>query len=186
LDNPFQVINSELTYRGRAFDVRRDRVRLPDGSATDLDIVDHSGAVTVVPLDDEGRLWFVRQYRHAAGASILELPAGTLEGQEPPEEAAGREIREEIGMAAGRLDLIGGFYLAPGYSTEYMYVYLARELQPDPLQGDHDEFLSVEQHPLAQVQSLIRAGTLQDAKSLAALYLAEPYLNSGSGSPRPA
>ncbi|MGQ9833937.1 MAG: NUDIX domain-containing protein, partial [Candidatus Villigracilaceae bacterium] len=97
----FERLHSEIIYPGRAFTIRRDRVRLPDGRTTNLDIVEHIGSVVILPLDEEGRLLFVRQYRHAAGLDLLELPAGTLNGDEAPEACARREVREETGMAAG-------------------------------------------------------------------------------------
>lgn len=178
---PYETLSSEVQYRGRAFDVRRDQVRLPDGTITSLDIIDHIGAVTIVPVDEYGRLWLVRQYRHAAGKMLLELPAGTLHPGELPEACAGRETREETGMAAGRLLKIGEFFLAPGYSTEYMLIYLATDLRPDPLPGDPDEFLSVEIVDFRQAFDLIAQGEIQDAKSLVGLFLARPYLEGFPG-----
>lgn len=172
----FQLLHSETVYSGRAFDVRRDELRLPDGRQAWFDVVAHSGAVVILPLDDEGNLLFVRQYRHPAGRELLELPAGTLDENETPEECARREIREETGMAAGALLRLGGFYLAPGYSTEYMHVFLARRLAPDPLDADADEFLSVERCSLSTVLEKIERGDIQDAKSLAALLLARSHL----------
>jgi ADP-ribose pyrophosphatase len=172
----YELISSESTYQGKAFSVRRDQLRLPDGSLARLDIVEHVGAVTVLPFDEAGQIWFVRQYRHAAGLELLELPAGTLEPDEEPEACALREIREETGMAAGRLQKIGEFFLAPGYSTEYMYVFLAGDLTHDPLPGDADEFLSVERFPLAQVEAMLLNGEIQDAKTIAALALGRPFL----------
>lgn len=172
----FQVLRTEKRYNGRAFDVRRDEVKLPDGRSVWFDVVVHGGAVVILPLDDDGNLLFVRQYRHPAGQELLELPAGTLEENEPPEECARREIREETGMAANAMIRLGGFYLAPGYSTEYMHVFLARALSPAPLEADADEFLSVERVPLSSVFQMATQGQIQDAKSLAALFLARPYL----------
>ena len=131
----FERVDSEMGYQGRAFNVRRDTVRLPDGQLARLDIVEHVGAVTILPLDETGRIWFVRQYRHAAGKVLLELPAGTLEAGEAPEACAAREVREEIGQAAGELQKLGEFFLAPGYSTEYMHVYLATGLHSRPAAG---------------------------------------------------
>ncbi|NPA93692.1 MAG: NUDIX hydrolase [Chloroflexi bacterium] len=172
----FTVERSEKVFQGRVFDVRRDWVRLPNGRTTALDIITHHGAVTLVPLDEQGRLWFVQQYRHAAGTTLLEFPAGTLEPNEAPEACAAREIREEIGMAAENLQLLGTFYLAPGYSTEYMHVYLATGLSPAPLPPDADEILEPVALPIDEVLNLAHAGQLQDAKTLAALMLALPYL----------
>jgi ADP-ribose pyrophosphatase len=173
---PFETIYSETVYSGKAFDVRRDQVRLPDGKETRLDIVVHPGAVTLIPIDSHGNVYFVRQYRHAVSKELLELPAGTLNEGEDPQDCALREVREETGMSAKALKLIGEFYLAPGYSTEYMYIYLATGLQPDPLPGDEDEFITVKIIPLNKVYDLISQGEIQDAKSLAALQIAHPHL----------
>lgn len=172
----FETQKSELIYTGKAFDVRRDQVRLPAGITTDIEIVVHPGAVTLIPIDAQDRILFVRQYRHAVGQELLELPAGTLDEGEIPEICAQREIREETGMSAAKLEKIGEFFLVPGYSTEYMYIFLATSLKPDPLPGDEDEFISVEAVTMATIPELIAQGVLQDAKSLAALLLAEPYL----------
>jgi ADP-ribose pyrophosphatase len=134
-----QILESDTVYRGRSLSVRRDRVLLPGPGrqATTLDVVVHSGAVTLVPFDADGFVWFVRQYRHAVSAVLLELPAGTLEQGEPPEQCAARECREEIGMAPQRLEHLGEAFLAPGYSTEYMRrLATARSL---PLSADSDE-----------------------------------------------
>ncbi len=174
----FECLRSEIIYRGRAFTIRRDEVRLPDGRTTNLDIVEHHGSVVIVPVDPAGNLIFVRQYRHAAGLSLLELPAGVIEPGESPLECARREIREETGYAAGKLEQVGQFYLAPGYSTEYMVVFVAEDLRLDPLTADADEFLQVERMSLADALTWAAGGKMPDAKSLAALYLARPYLES--------
>ncbi len=172
----FELIQSETTYQGRAFSVRRDLVRTPGGSTVKLDIIEHTGSVILIPVDASGMMHFVRQYRHAAKIEMLELPAGTLEPGEPPSEAAGREIREEIGMAAGSLREIGSFYLAPGYSTELMHVFLATDLKEDPLDPDEDEYLSVEKIPAHEALRMAENAEMQDAKSIAALLLARPYI----------
>lgn len=168
----FKLIKSEPAFQGRTFKMRRDTVQMPNGRETRLDIVEHGGSVVMVPVDADGNILFVRQYRHAAGLDMLELPAGTRDGAEPPEVCAAREMREETGMAAASLESLGAFYLAPGYSTEFMYVYLATELSPNPLPADTDEFLQVERIKTAQAMDMARNGKLQDAKSLAALLLA--------------
>jgi ADP-ribose pyrophosphatase len=172
----FELLKSEIVYPGRAFIVRRDTLRLPDGHETRLDIVEHVGSVIILPLDENRNILFVRQYRHAARLDLLELPAGTLNKDEAPEACARREVREETGMAAGSLELLGGFYLAPGYSTEYMRVYLATDLRDDPLEADADEFLTVERIPLADALAMCERGEVPDAKSLAALVLARKHL----------
>ncbi|MGA2489195.1 MAG: NUDIX hydrolase [Anaerolineales bacterium] len=173
---PFELLKSEIVYPGRAFTIRRDNLRLPDGHETRFDIVEHPGSVIILPVDEQNNLLFVRQYRHAAGLDLLELPAGTLDEGEAPEACARREVREETGMAAGILAHLGGFYLAPGYSTEYMHVYLATELHSDPLEADADEFLTVEYIPLGKVLAMVKHGEIPDAKSLAAILLAQSHL----------
>ncbi|MFZ5857244.1 MAG: NUDIX hydrolase [Chloroflexota bacterium] len=173
---PFELLKSETLLKGRAFAIRRDLMRTPDGRETKFDIIEHGGSAVIIPLDEEGNLLFVRQYRHAAGQDLLELPAGTLDEGEPPEVCAAREIREETGFAAGKLQRIGEFYLAPGYSTEFMVVFLATELTYDPLEADADEFLSVEKIPVAEAIERSERGEVPDAKSLAALLLARKYL----------
>jgi ADP-ribose pyrophosphatase len=178
LNNPCEVLKSEVAYRGKVFDVRRDLVQLPDGQTTQLDIVTHNGAVTIVPVDKTGRIWFVRQYRHAIGRELLELPAGTLENGEAPSLAAHRETREEIGMGVENLEELGTFFMAPGYSTEMMHVFLGTGLYRAPLEGDPDEVLAVEQLSIKEVFVRISAGQLFDGKTLAALHMARPRLKS--------
>ena len=178
---PFELIKSEVLLQGRAFKIRRDIMKAPDGRETHYDIVEHGGSVVLLPLDQDGNLLFVRQYRHAAGSDPLELPAGTREGDEPFEECAAREIREETGMEAGSLIRIGSFYLAPGYSTEYMGVFLATDLKHNPLEADDDEFLSVEKIPVAKAIQSAERGGIPDAKSLAALLMSKPHLEKYLG-----
>ncbi len=173
---PFELIRSETLMKGRAFAIRRDTLKTPDGRETTFDIVEHGGSVIIIPIDDEGNLLFVRQYRHAAGMDLLELPAGTRDGDEPFDQCAAREVREETGMEAGALTYVGSFYLAPGYSTEYMSVFLATGLKPNPLDADDDEFLSVEKIPVGQALEMAERGDMPDAKTLASLLMARPYL----------
>ncbi len=173
----FKLIKSEPAFQGKAFKVRRDTVKLPNDHEARLEIVEHIGSVVMVPVDDEGSMVFVRQYRHAVGLDMLELPAGTLNGaDEPPEVCAAREMREETGLAAAHLDHLDAFYLAPGYSTELMHVYLATQLSPNPLPADADEFLQVQRIPVRDAMSMAERGEIQDAKSVAALLLARAGL----------
>src|SRR5271157_3535659 len=177
---PFEFIKSEPVFQGRAFKIRRDSLKTPDGRETKYEIVEHGGSVIIIPVDAHGNLLFVRQYRHAAGMDLLELPAGTREGDEPHEVCAAREIREETGMAAGKLERIGEFYLAPGYSTEFMAVFLATELTHNPLEADADEFLELEKIPINKAIEMAEKGEMPDAKTLAALFLARTYLKKYS------
>jgi ADP-ribose pyrophosphatase len=172
----FKLIRSETLLEGRAFKVRRDYLKTPADRETKLEIVEHSGSVVLIPIDEQGNLLFVRQYRHAVGGDLLELPAGTRNDDEPYEQCAAREIREETGMEAGSLQKVGEFYLVPGYSTEFMAVFLATGLKENPLQADEDEFLQVEKIPWKQAIQMAERGEIQDAKSLAALLLARSHL----------
>lgn len=172
----FETIQSELKFQGRVFDVRTDQVRLPDGQTTHLDVVVHGGAVVMVPVEADGKLWFVRQYRHVIGSELLEFPAGSVEEGENLFEGAQRELREETGFSAKVLEKIGTFYLAPGYSTELLHIFLARDLSPDPLSGDMDEFLQAEKYSQEEAYRMASNGAIRDAKSLAALLLARPFL----------
>src|ERR1051325_4620493 len=178
---PFELIKSDIILQGRAFKIRRDYLKTPTGRETKLEIVEHGGSVVIIPVDDENNLLFVRQYRHAAGKELLELPAGTRDGDEPYEECAAREIREETGMEAGTLKQLGSFYLAPGYSTEYMGVFLATDLKHNPLNPDADEFLAVEKISVKQAFEISERDEVLDAKSLAALLLARPQLEKHLG-----
>lgn len=174
----FEIVASENKYSGRVLALRVDRVRLANGKETGLEILEHRGSVVMVPVDADGGIWLVRQYRHAVGREILELPAGTLETGEDPAACAGRELREEIGMAAGTLTRIGGFFLAPGYATEFMHVFLAGDLHPDRIPGDEDEILRPEKISLMELRRRLEAGNLEDAKTVAALAMALPRLGA--------
>jgi len=176
------LLASQLMYRGRAIGLRVDRMQLPDGQTADWEVVEHPGSVAVVPVDSAGRIWFVRQYRHSVAQLVLEVPAGTLHPGEDPVECAARELREEIGMAAGRMVELGGFFLAPGYSQEYMHIFLATGLSPSFLPMDPDESIEVEPIPAIEALAMARDGRLRDSKSLASLFLAEPALRLPSQS----
>ena len=173
----FKVTKSKRIYKGKVFDFYQESVRYPDGREAAYDFIRHGGAVTILPLDDDDNIWFVRQYRHPIQGLLLELPAGTLEEGEAPEICAAREIREEIGMAAEKLQKIGEFYLAPGYSTEFMHIYLATGLSESPLTQDPSEYIQVEKYPVKEVFQMAEQGELMDCKTLAILTLARQFLS---------
>lgn len=166
-----EVLSQEHPYQGRALSLRVDTIRLASGRVTTREIVEHVPSVVMVPLDGEGNLLMVRQLRHAIDKTILELPAGTTEPGESPEECTRRELREEVGYEPRRLELLGGFYSSPGYASEYLYVYLATDLVRNPLVAEDSEYIEPVRYPLAQLPQLIRSGEIEDAKTLAALYL---------------
>ena len=165
----FKTLHSEVGYQGRAFKMRKDTLELPNGKQTVYDIIDHPGAVTIIPVDEAGNIYFIRQYRPATGEILLELPAGTLEKGEDPQECAAREIQEETGMAARAFTRLGAVWLAPGYSSEYLHFYLAEGLYPSSADADEDEFISVEKIPYQKAVEMALSGEIKDGKSLAGL-----------------
>lgn len=167
----YQVQNSEVIYLGKVFRLRRDEIEDRHGQRRHFDIVEHGGAVAMVPIDADDRVWFVRQTRPAVGEVLLEIPAGTLGAGEDPRDCATRELREEIGMSASVLNPLGGFFLAPGYSSEYLHLFEALELSPAPLPPDDDEDLEIVRIPFSETIQMLHQGALKDAKTVAALLL---------------
>lgn len=167
-----QILSRETVFKGHAFDVEKLQVRLPDQRQRDYDLIDHNDSVTIVPIDENGFIWFVTQFRIGSENILLELPAGVIDDGEEPEACARREIREETGMSAGKLAHLGSVYLAPGYCSELNHIFLATDIQSSPLDSDEDEFLNIEKHHRDVIKALIRSGKLNDGKSVAALYMA--------------
>jgi len=165
------LIESDKVFEGRLISVRKDTVRLPNGRTSTREVVVHPGAVAIVPMLEDGRVILVKQYRHAVGKILMEIPAGTLYPDETPEECALRELREEVGYAAGRLEKLTSVYLAPGYSTELIHLFLATDLQPAEGETDEDEFLKPVTLTLDEAIAQITDGEIQDAKTVAALLL---------------
>jgi ADP-ribose pyrophosphatase len=166
------TIESRRIYSGKIIGVRVDTIRLQGGGISHREIVEHSPSVVVVPVDQEQRVLLVKQYRKAPEKALLEAPAGGLEEGERPEDGVLRELQEEIGFTAGRLQRMAGFWLTPGFCTEYMHAFLATDLLASSLPPDEDESIEVVSVPLAQVPEMIRSGEIEDAKSIAALLMA--------------
>ena len=173
---PFKKLYEEKKYTGHVFDVSKVHIQLPDGREKDYDLVRHGDSVTILPIDDQGYIYFIRQHRIGADQALLELPAGVLDIDEEPTMCARREMREEIGFDAKNVQLLGGFYLAPGYADEYMTVFLATDLIESPLHPDADEFLEIETISASEVYRRALKGDFRDGKTLAALLLAQPFL----------
>jgi len=167
-----EVVSSERIFTGRAVTLRVDQVKLKTGAVAQWEVLEHTGGVAVVPLDGEGNVFLVRQYRHSVNETLIELPAGTVKAGEDFAACAARELQEEIGMAATRLELLGEFYLAPGYSGELMKVYLATDLTPASLPQDFDEDIHVERLPFDEAVQMALSGGFRDSKSIAGILLA--------------
>lgn len=172
-----KILARENILSGHAFDIEKVTMLLPDGRKRAYDLVDHANAVTILPMDDEGMIYFVRQYRVGAEKELLELPAGVMDEGEDPLVSAHRELREEIGMDAATMKHLGSFYMAPGYSSEYMHVFLATGLTEAPLDQDEDEFLSLEKIDIREVFDAIQHGKIEDGKTISAFMLAMSDLN---------
>lgn len=169
---PEKQLSSEPKFDGKIVRLRVDTVLLPNGEQSTREVIDHANAVVIVPVDSEDNVLLVRQYRYAVEDTLLEAPAGLIDDSEDPDDAAQRELREETGYASRSLRPLGGFWSSPGFCTEYLYAYLARDLVPSPLSPDDDEFIEVERQPISRIPQLIRLGEIQDAKTIAALLMA--------------
>jgi len=179
LSNEFRekVLSSSIPYSGRAVKLRLDRVRLPSGRETSREIIEHPGSVGILPLLTGNRVLLIRQYRHAVGGTIWEIPAGTMEPGETPMECAGRELEEETGYRAKSLKPFFECYAAPGYSMELMHVFLARGLKPTEQRPEEDEIISVAPVGNDRAFRMIRSGQIRDAKTICAL----AYLKATGG-----
>lgn len=176
METPAPTLSTRTVYVGRIFDVTVDRVRLPHGREADLEIVRHEGSVVLLPVTGDGRVLLVRQYRHAAGRFLWELPAGSLETNEDTEVAAARECQEELGLVADRLERLHTFYPTPGFCTETMTYFRATELREpradDPVaHQDEDESIEVGSFTTVEIRRMIDAGEIADLKTVAALFL---------------
>ncbi len=148
-----------------------DTVELPSGRRTKREVVEHAPCVAVVTLDSEDNVLLVRQFRHPAGRVLLEIPAGSIEPGEEPSDSAIRELEEETGRRARKLERLGGFYSSPGFCTEYLHLFLATELGPAKPLAHQDEIIEVVCLPLAEMPHLIASGEICDAKSIAGFFI---------------
>ena len=162
-------IRSEYIYRGKVVTLRVDTITKDDGREIKREIVEHRGAVAIVPRLDRETVLMIRQYRPAVGETLLEIPAGTCESEEQADATANRELEEEIGYRAGTLTRMFSQYLAPGYSSEVLHAYLGEELVKSVKPADEDEEIEVVPIKLADIEGLILDGSIKDAKSIAAL-----------------
>ena len=173
-----QLLRQRLFHKGRKFDFEVNRLRLPNKSEGEWECIRHPGGALAVPVTAEGKLILVRQYRFAIQGRILEFPAGTVEASEDPLETIQREIAEETGYNAQKWDKLGEFFLAPGYSDEIIYAFLARDLEKleTPLLQDADEDMETVFMTPEELEKAILEGEPVDAKSVSSLFLARPFL----------
>ncbi len=162
-------IESRLAYEGKIINLRLDTYQF-DEEPKVAEIIEHSGAAAIIPIDSSGKIILARQWRRAAEEILLELPAGMLEKGEEPLACAKRELQEETGFGSDHITPLGGFYTAPGFCTEYIYLFVAQELYPAPLQADDDEVIELQLFSLDQIDELIEKNQITDAKTIAGIF----------------
>ncbi len=164
-----KTLSSRLVYEGRAVKLRVDTVQTLDGRQTTREVVEHSDCVAIIALDADDKALLVKQFRKPVGKELLEIPAGGIGPDEDPVTTVCREMREETGYMPRKVEKLGGFYSTPGYSTEYLYLYLATDLTPSPLHAEDTDSISLVRVLTTQIPSLIASGNICDAKSIAGL-----------------
>ncbi len=166
-----RLVGSRRVFDGQVVGLRLDEIELPSGRRVVAEVVEHRGAVAIIPVTASGEVLLVRQFRYPIGRDLLEVPAGTIEPGEAAEECARRELAEEVGRAAARWDWLLSFYPSPGVMTEELYVYLARDLSPRKAEREEED-LRIEPRPLADARRLVASGEICDAKSIIGLLAA--------------
>ena len=177
-----QFVDSTKVFSGRVFEVTVDTVR--EGDKTYVrEVVHHRGSAVILPAFDDGTIALVRQYRHPAVKYLLELPAGGLEDRERPEEAAARELEEELGLVAGKLEKLCEFFVSPGFCAEKMWLYLATDLTETARRPEDDEVIEVVRLPIKRALQMITDGEIEDAKTIIGLMLAAPRIGLSAFEP---
>ena len=172
-----KILSSQKVFDGRVFNVTVDTVS--EGELTyQREVVHHNGSAVIVPVFDDGTVALVKQYRHPAVRYLLEVPAGTLAKGERPDAGAARELKEELGLVAARLEKLSEFFVSPGFCEEKMWVYLATELSEGEQALEDDEILEVVRLPIVEALEMITSGEIQDAKTIIGLMLAAPRVGS--------
>src|SRR2546422_1810447 len=177
-----EFIDSKKVFTGRVFDVTVDTVHEADKPYT-REVVHHRGSAVILPAFDEGTIALVRQYRHPAVKYLLELPAGTLNNRERPDEGAARELQEELGLLAGKLEKLCEFFVSPGFLEEKMWLYLATDLKETNQSLEDDELIEVVRIPIRRALQMISGGEIEDAKTIIGLMFAAPRLGLSAFEP---
>ena len=171
-----KTVESKTLFEGHIVTLKLDRAQLPNGSLASREVVEHPGGVAVLPLDAEGRVIMVRQYRYPLHNTLLELPAGKLEKGEDHRVCGIRELQEEVGITADEVIYLGGLDLSPGYSNEVLHLYLARGLHQGECHPDEDEFLEIERVPFDKLLDMVMRDEIHDAKTVAAVLKTKVFL----------
>ena len=174
------MVEVKHVFTGRVIEVNIERVPLPTGTVADLEIIRHPGGAAVVAIDADNRVCLLRQFRHAAGGWIWELPAGKIDNREPPFDTARRELEEEAGMAAAVWQPLGDYVSSPGVFTEVVHLFLATQLTPLPPRPEEHEVFEVHWLPFRDVLQMARSGELRDGKSLVGVYRAAQHVSGAA------
>ena len=166
---PEETLSSKVIFEGRAIRLRVDTVETIDGRTSTREIVEHGDCIAVIAVDTDGNVLLVKQFRKPLEKDLLEIPAGGIEAGEDPAATVKREMQEETGYLPQKVELLGGFYSAPGWATEYLYLYLATDLTPGRLHAEDTDEIEVIRVPVTDVAGLIASGKIEDSKSVAGL-----------------
>lgn len=171
-----KTISSEMIYEGRILNLRKDKVHVRDNKTSYREIVEHNGGVALAAITPEGKMVMVRQYRKAAEKAILEVPAGKIEEDEDHRLTAERELKEETGYSAGKIEYITSFYSSIGYSTEVIHLYSATDLTPGETNFDDNEAIEILEYDLHELKKMVLNRDIEDAKTIAAILLTESIM----------
>ena len=173
-----KITNTERIYSGKVVKLDVHDVQLPDGTTAQRELLDHAGAVAIVALDEEDNVLLIRQYRLGPRQVMVEVPAGMLEPDEgdAPASAAIRELREETGYRPNQIERIGGWFVAPGYSSEYIHLFIARDLVLDPMEGDEDEFIELFRTPFSEAIAMVERGEITNTTAICSLLITARHL----------
>lgn len=171
----YEVVDSQCVYKGKVMDIYRDKVTMPNGYVTVRETVARGNAVAIIPVDNEGNIIFVRQYRHATRSMVLEIPAGMIEKNEAPAVAAMRELEEETGYKCAQPVFISDVYMAIGICTEKVYFYIAENLTEGVMNPDPDEFIEIEKYSVDKAVEMVFKSEIHDVKTMAGILAYKEY-----------
>ena len=174
-----KTLSSRSIFDGRAVKLRVDTVETADGRESTREVVEHSDCVVIAAVDENDNILLVRQYREAVGKELLEMPAGGIDPGEDAETAVLREMQEETGYLPGKVERLGGFYSAPGYCTEYLYLYLVTDFTPSQFYAEDTAGISLVRVPVKEIPGLLASDRIEDSKSIAGLYVFLEHRKSG-------
>ncbi|WZL74914.1 NUDIX hydrolase [Clostridiaceae bacterium 35-E11] len=173
-----KTLKSQKIYEGKMIDLRVDTVKLPGEKHATREIVEHPGAVAIVPITEEGKIIMIKQFRKPVDEALLEVPAGKLDENEDPSVCAARELKEETGYEAENIKFLFKFYTSPGFSNEIMYLYVATQLTPGEAMPDEDEYIDMESYPLEKLLDMIHNGEIKDSKTIIGIMAAKTFLKA--------